>query len=280
MSHISSQHHSFDIVLAVKYGIEEAILIHHFQHWIRFNRLRGKNIIEERAWTFQTWKDIAAHFPYLNLDRIRRLCERLVKLGILLKGNFNKRKMDKTCWYAFVDEQSYHVDELFVQNMFTKGKIADPCGKFADALPDTKTKDKENVVVPRARGNENFVEEEKKEKPLSKKVSQSTIYAQIARNKLDLPQDAISYAWEAYLSCEYEISDWWAYFTTTVNNYLNKQERKKAIAEETANGHLQKEKKCYQKSNKRRKLSCEINSEHCTKTQTYAPYEFLKVQEN
>ena len=39
---LSSEHHSFDVYLAAEYGIQEAIMIHHFQHWIGVN-MRKKN---------------------------------------------------------------------------------------------------------------------------------------------------------------------------------------------------------------------------------------------
>jgi len=115
-----SLHHSFDIDLAAEYGVEEAILIHHFQHWISLNRKRKKNFHEGRTWSYQTIQEIADHFPYWTLDEVRNLIERLCGghcrfskskkkdfHPVLKKGNFNKRKMDKTSWYAFTDEEKF-----------------------------------------------------------------------------------------------------------------------------------------------------------------------------
>lgn len=142
---LSSQHHSFDIKLAAIYGVECAILIHHFQHWVRINRFAKKNIKEGRCWTYQTRKEIQAHFPYFSFDEVRRLCEKLVNLGVLITGNFNKSVIDKTLWYAFVDEEMFQVDEKNSnnfyerQNCLSKGKIASSKGKIATCIPDTKT---------------------------------------------------------------------------------------------------------------------------------------------
>ena len=58
----STPHHSFDVYLAEQYGIHEAILIHHFQHWIMVNKNLKRNFRDERTWTYQTLQDIAAHF--------------------------------------------------------------------------------------------------------------------------------------------------------------------------------------------------------------------------
>lgn len=108
---LPSMHHSFDISLAAQYGIEEAILIHHFQHWIRINRCAERNIIEGRAWTYQKRESIAEQFPYLKLETIRTVCETLVKKKILMTANHNQSPFDKTLWYAFVNEEDFGVDE-------------------------------------------------------------------------------------------------------------------------------------------------------------------------
>jgi hypothetical protein len=136
MAILSSQHHSFDIALATKYGMECAVLIHHFQHWIRINRGAGRNIREGRAWTYQSRKEIALHFPYWSVDEVRRLGDKLVDMGVLLKGNFSKNKFDKTIWYAFVDEKAFKVDEES-QKMFTIGKTAKSIGKSANGCGKT-----------------------------------------------------------------------------------------------------------------------------------------------
>jgi hypothetical protein len=155
---ISSQHHSFDIALATQFSIEEAIIIHHFQHWIRINKVAGRNLKDGRTWTYQTKRDIAPHFPYFSYDQVRRICDKLVEKGVLLQGNYNKTKMDKTCWFAFSDEAAFQVDDDAIQKMFTIGNSAKSIGNSAnsigksakpipDSIPYTKTRDIESTVV-------------------------------------------------------------------------------------------------------------------------------------
>lgn len=136
-----SNSHSFDKHLASEYGIEEAIIIHHFQHWIEVNQRLKRNFIDGRTWTYQTREEIAANFPYMDEHKVRRITDNLVKLGILRKGNFNKSKMDKTIWYAFENEE-----------MFTIGKFANSIGNSANsidenakAIPDTKPNTKPDI---------------------------------------------------------------------------------------------------------------------------------------
>ena len=149
----NSSHHSFDIHVAAQYGIEEAIMIHHFQHWIGINQRRGKHHHEGRTWTYQSLEYIAAHFPYMTREQVRetidKLCYGKNRKGskaeafepVLMKGNFNKTKMDKTLWFAFVNEK-----------IFTKGEIPKSCGEIPNSygeiptpIPDTKTTDTGNT---------------------------------------------------------------------------------------------------------------------------------------
>ncbi len=159
MSIFSSQHHSFDIKLASIYGVEEAILIHHLQHWIRLNCHRGKNFREGRTWTYQSRKDICGHFPYWNEDRAKYLCEKLEKMGVLITANYNKSAVDKTLWYAFSDEKMFGVDPESSNNFYDRqkcpsmgksahpgGKSAHPEGKSAQPIPDTKKEDTKEKI--------------------------------------------------------------------------------------------------------------------------------------
>lgn len=114
----SSQHHSFDILIATRYGVEKAILIHHFQHWIRLNRFKKINLYEGKCWSFQTREYIAGNFSYMSFDTVRRHMEQLVELGVLEQNNFNKNPMSRTLWYAFKDEKLWGVDDDSVQSFY------------------------------------------------------------------------------------------------------------------------------------------------------------------
>ena len=59
---MSTIHMSFSVEHAEKYGLNEAIMIHHFQHWIEYNRTMKRNLIEGRTWTYQTQEEIAEAF--------------------------------------------------------------------------------------------------------------------------------------------------------------------------------------------------------------------------
>ncbi len=155
---MKSIHHSFDVDLAVQFGMEKAVIIHHFQHWIRLNRRKKKNIRDGHCWSYQKREDISAHLPYLTLDSVRYHLEDLVEKGILKTANYNRAKFDKTLWYAFVDEERFGVDQKTLDdldnsnNFYERGKPRskgeNPVreGENPTPIPDTKKEDAKEGV--------------------------------------------------------------------------------------------------------------------------------------
>lgn len=97
--------HSFNVELAMKYGIEEAILIENFAFWIKKNAANGVNYVNGEYWTYNTAKALEELFPYMNLKKIQRILVKLEELKILKSDNFNKKAYDRTKWYCIVDPE-------------------------------------------------------------------------------------------------------------------------------------------------------------------------------
>ena len=95
--------HHFDVSLAIKYGMVEAVIINHFQYWIEANRANDRNFHDGRYWTFNSMKAFSEIFPYLSESKIRNALKRLQDEGIIVTGNYNKLAYDRTLWYAFSD---------------------------------------------------------------------------------------------------------------------------------------------------------------------------------
>lgn len=101
---ILGMEHQFNVELAKKYGIEEAILIHNLYFWINKNAANGRHFYDGRVWTYNSTKSFAELFPYMTPSKIARVLRSLEEHGIIVRGNYNKSKLDRTCWYAFSDE--------------------------------------------------------------------------------------------------------------------------------------------------------------------------------
>lgn len=110
---ITMANHSFNITLAEKYGVEQAILIEHIYWWVHKNECDG---IEDMAkdgkvWCRSTAKGFAKYIPYLKPDKIWRILRKM-EGHILLVGNFNKQALNQTLWYTFTDEFKKELEDL------------------------------------------------------------------------------------------------------------------------------------------------------------------------
>ena len=139
------QHH-FDVELAQKYGVAEAILLNHFEYWIELNRANEKNFYDGRYWTFNSMKAFSKIFPYMTEKKIRNALKHLQDEGLIVTGNYNKLAYDRTLWYAFSD---------LAESILPKGQMEDPemaNGYFqkVEPIPDNKPdNDTDRVALKR-----------------------------------------------------------------------------------------------------------------------------------
>ena len=96
--------HHFNTEIAKEHGIEEAIMLHNLFFWISKNAANGKNQYDGSYWTYNSVQGYVKLFPYLNIDKIKRVLAYLVKKEILKKGNYNENRMNHTNWYAFTEK--------------------------------------------------------------------------------------------------------------------------------------------------------------------------------
>lgn len=134
--------HSFNVQYAATYGVSEAVLIAHFQKWINHNIVMKKNFHDGRTWMYQTRAEISAWFPYFTEKQVRTLIDKLVKYGVIIKGNYNTSNFDKTVWYAFKDEEIFTTAQTVQSSAIQKGQSSDRLGqstaKKGHTIPCTK----------------------------------------------------------------------------------------------------------------------------------------------
>jgi DNA-binding PadR family transcriptional regulator len=96
------QHH-FNTEIAKNYDIITAILLDNLYYWIEKNKVNERNFKDGRYWTYNTKKAIAEWFPYLNERQLDYALKKMVEQGLIVKGNYNENKYDRTLWYAITD---------------------------------------------------------------------------------------------------------------------------------------------------------------------------------
>lgn len=96
--------HYFDINIATKYGMLEAVLLENIHYWTEKNRTEGRNFYDGKYWTYNSVKKFAELFPYASENQIKYALKNLREEGIVEVGNYNQHKMDKTLWYSLTEK--------------------------------------------------------------------------------------------------------------------------------------------------------------------------------
>ena len=100
-------HHTFDVAIATRFGIAEAVFIENMRFWLLKNETENRNIHKGRPWTYNTAKAFARLFPYLSATQVHRITTKLEAEGVLLVDNFNSNTYDRTKWYSLSDEMLF-----------------------------------------------------------------------------------------------------------------------------------------------------------------------------
>ena len=117
--------HSFNIYIAKKFGIVEAILLNHFEYWTAKNQANQKNFYNGVYWTYNSTRAFTELFPYLTQRQIQYALKKLIEEDIIQTGNFNKSTYDRTLWYAFTEKgisilQNCKIEATKMLNRFTE----------------------------------------------------------------------------------------------------------------------------------------------------------------
>ena len=87
-----------DIAAAI--GMDEAAFLQEVHYWLTVNRKAGNNYRDGRYWTYNSYEQWADLLKVFNVMKIRRIVSKLVKMGILITGRYNKLNTDRTKWYS------------------------------------------------------------------------------------------------------------------------------------------------------------------------------------
>ena len=96
--------HYFDINVAKLYGVNCAVILQNIWHWIRKNEANGVNYYDGNYWTYNSTKAFTELFPYLSQKQIETALKKLRDEEIIVTGNYNVVKYDRTLWYAITEK--------------------------------------------------------------------------------------------------------------------------------------------------------------------------------
>lgn len=113
--------------LAKLIGLNEAIFIQQIHYW----SLYSKHIVDGDRWLYNSHQEWQEQFPFWSIRTIRRIIENLERQNLLISGNFNKLKIDRTKWYKInyekLNQLSINQKTNSIQPSWQNGQ---PCGQF------------------------------------------------------------------------------------------------------------------------------------------------------
>lgn len=87
--------------LACKIGLNEAIVLQQVHYWVVNNKEKQRNFYDGRYWVYNSlteWQE--NNFPFWSVDTVARAIKSLETKKILVSGNYNTDKRDRTKWYS------------------------------------------------------------------------------------------------------------------------------------------------------------------------------------
>ena len=174
--------------LAVKIGLNEAIILQQIHYWVTQNKAKNNNFKDGYHWVYNTYDQWHENFPFWSVITIKRIFKKLETNQLIITGNFNKLKIDQTKWYRInykkLDEicgfPLYQNDTMVVSSCYS-GRI-NLIPPLPETTTETTTEIKREINLP------------KNDNPSENKVNQSlspikTNQSEILPENKDLPSD-------------------------------------------------------------------------------------------
>ena len=93
--------HKFNTGIAKRYGIHAALMADYIRSEIIENEFHGRACHNRQTWMRSSQMMFTAVMPYLSKHAVHRSIKKLIQDGILVRGEFNVSRFDRTAWYSF-----------------------------------------------------------------------------------------------------------------------------------------------------------------------------------
>ncbi|MBP3573243.1 MAG: hypothetical protein J6J71_01395 [Prevotella sp.] len=187
--------HYFDIEIAQIYGVNAAIILQNLGHWIKRNEANDVNFFDGYYWTFNSRRAYRELFPYMSERQIDTAFRKLIDDGLVITGNYNAQKYDRTLWYALTQKGKciLHFDGM--ENL----KMSNGLDQNVKPIPNINTDNKPDINTDKRKAANRFT---------PPTVEEVQAYCRERQNNVD-PQRFIDY-YEArgWLIGKNKMKDW------------------------------------------------------------------------
>lgn len=131
--------------LAVEIGLNESIIFLQLEFWIAIS----DNVRDGRKWTYQSAADIKEKmFPFWSASTINRALNNLLARNLIIDGNYNQKKYDRTRWFAIDFDEARKLKSITVredesrstQNELRSAQDESRSAQNETTIPETTTK--------------------------------------------------------------------------------------------------------------------------------------------
>lgn len=136
--------HSFDVDVAVKYGVNAAVLLNNIYFWVQKNEANRHNFHDGYYWTYNSRNAFTEIFPYLSERQIKTALDKLIEDGVIKTGCYNKESWDRTLWYAITEKGLCIMRKCQMQD----AEMSNAHSDYVRPIPDSKTTDINADIKP------------------------------------------------------------------------------------------------------------------------------------
>jgi hypothetical protein len=143
--------------LAKIIGLNEAIVLQQLYYWLQKN----PKIKDDQAWVYNSITDWQQQFCFFGINTIRRVLDKLIRDGVVIKSEFNKTSFDKISWYSI----NYEALNAIVENHKSIGKKSTSiCPNWVNRNAQTGQIDLPKLGKPIPKTTIDYTKTNKKEK--------------------------------------------------------------------------------------------------------------------
>lgn len=155
-------------------GLNETIVLQQINYWLEVNKKKNHNFKDGKYWTYNTIEEWREEFPFWSKETVKRIFKKLRDMKLLIIGNYNNMKMDRTLWYSInyveldklLNSAGYNPPNASEQNEpMEEAKMTSP-------IPEISTKNStKNINKSISQSNKEITEviEEKEERRIDRK---------------------------------------------------------------------------------------------------------------
>lgn len=108
--------HYLDKYLAVEVGPKAALIFDHFAYTTVRNLERGENVIDGKAWTITTAKDVQQLYYYMSIGQVKSALRKLQDAGLLEKGGpVNTPRGRATAYTVPINQAQAHCAAIWAE---------------------------------------------------------------------------------------------------------------------------------------------------------------------